>query len=44
MDLDRKAYTIDLIISILKEHDIALEELASKTERLVELERRNERE
>ncbi len=44
MDLDRKAYAIDLIISILKEHDNALEELASKTERLVELERRNERE
>ena len=42
MDLDRKAYAIDLIISILIEHDQALEELASKAESLVELGRRKE--
>ena len=42
MDLERKTYAIDLIINILQEHDRALEELASKAERLVELERRKE--
>ena len=44
IDLDRKAYAIDLIINILQEHDKSLNELASKTERLVEVGRRKERE
>jgi hypothetical protein len=44
MDLERKTYAIDLIINILQEHGRALEELASKAERLVELGRRKERE
>jgi hypothetical protein len=44
MDLERKTYAIDLIINTLQEHDRALEELASKAERLVELGRRKERE
>ena len=42
MDLDSKAYAIDLILNILQEHDKALEGLALKTERLVELGRRKE--
>jgi hypothetical protein len=44
LDIARKADAIELIMSILREHDRALEELASKAERLIELERRNEKE
>ncbi len=39
MDLKSKSYAIDLLINILKEHDIALEALAAKTERLLGEER-----
>ncbi len=43
MNLENKTYAADLLINILQEHDRALEELASKTERLFREGRRKDR-
>ena len=43
MNLENKTYAFDLLINILQEHDRALEELASKTERLFREGRRMDR-
>ena len=43
MNLENKTYAFDLLINILQEHDRALEELASKTERLFGEGRRKDR-
>ena len=43
MNLENQTYVIDLLINILQEHDKALEELASKAERLIGERRRMDR-